>query len=99
MANRKVYHVTAKDSGGWQVKAEGAKGVSGSFEKKPDAIARAKALAQKQKLGGVVVHKKDGGVQNKILFGEPPKLVKAKKAPKAKKTAKKKTTAKRGKRK
>lgn len=68
-AARKVYHVTPGKKGGWEVKAKGAKAPSARFDKKPEAVARAKALAQRGKLGLVVVYKMDGKIQSEYTYG------------------------------
>ena len=72
MSTRKVYHVTPAGEKGWQVKAEDAKRPSSSHDKKDEAVTRAKELAKRQKLGQVIVHKKDGTIQTEYTYGADP---------------------------
>jgi uncharacterized protein YdaT len=72
MPTRKVYHVTPAPEKGWQVKTEDAKRASSTHEKKTEAVARARELAMNQKLGQVVVHKKDGTIQTEYTYGDDP---------------------------
>ena len=71
MSTRKVYHVTP-GAKGWQIKAEDASRPSGTHDTKVEAVARARELAQKQKLGQVIVHKKDGTIQTEYTYGDDP---------------------------
>ena len=72
MSARKVYHVTPDAERGWQVKAEDAKRASSMHGKKTEAVDRARELAQRQKLGQVIVHKKDGTIQTEYTYGNDP---------------------------
>ncbi|GEN53566.1 DUF2188 domain-containing protein [Halobacillus faecis] len=62
----KGQHVVAHEEG-WAVKTEDAKQPSNVFDKKQDAIDRAKEIAE-NKGTQVVVHKKDGSIQEKMSF-------------------------------
>lgn len=70
--SRKVYHVVPDPKGGWAVKEEKNKNPSVRTEKKTEAVAKAKELAKKAKLGQVIVHKKDGKIQIEYTYGEDP---------------------------
>ena len=83
---RKVYHVVCakvkKGSGNtpkhvWKVKLAGKSTVAnGVFAKKNDAIARAKELGKKAKLGQVVIHGIDGKIQTEYTYGDDPRDIK-----------------------
>ena len=66
-AARKVYAVRFSKAAGWQVKEKSAKAPAASFAKKPDAVARAKAMATKAK-GQAVVYKLDGKIQDRFDY-------------------------------
>lgn len=69
---RKVYHVVYQDKC-WKVKQErGYTIANGKFFKKAEAVARAKKIAKKAKLGQVIIHKKDGKFQTEYTYGEDP---------------------------
>ncbi len=77
-SKRKSYHVvahTTKQFGRkWKVKLAGRSTVpNGTFKNKNSAIARAKKLGKKAKLGQVVIHKLDGTIQTEYTYGEDPK--------------------------
>jgi uncharacterized protein YdaT len=72
MADRKTYHVTPNQEGGWNVKGEGASRASSTHETKADAVDRARELAKSQSLGQVVVHKQDGTIQTEYTCGKDP---------------------------
>jgi len=85
---RKVYHVVcsklkvkkdgmATHKNVWKVKLAGKSTVAnGVFSKKSDAIARAKELGKKAKLGQVVVHGVDGKIQTEYTYGNDPRDIK-----------------------
>ncbi len=71
---RKSYHVTFNGkTGKWEIKLKGAKSPSARAEIKTAAVARAKELAKKAKLGQVIVHKTDGKIQTEYTYGADPK--------------------------
>jgi uncharacterized protein YdaT len=72
MANRKTYHVTHDDEGGWRVKSEGASRASSTHENKAEAVQSAKDLAKAQPLGQVVIHGKDGKIQTEHTYHKDP---------------------------
>lgn len=69
--NRKTYHVTLVRSA-WRVKSAGVARADGIFERKSQAVARARQLATKAKLGQVKVHGRDGRIQAEYTYGEDP---------------------------
>lgn len=72
MPTRKVYHVTPKPDGGWQVKAENASRASSNNERKADAVDRAKELAKSSELGQVIIHKQNGTIQTEYTYSKDP---------------------------
>ena len=70
--SRKSYHVTPSDDG-WRVKRAGAARADSIHDHKPDAITRAKDLAQRGALGQVKVHRRDGEIQTEYTYGEDPR--------------------------
>jgi len=62
-----TYHVESSERG-WRVVKEGATRASGTFETKPDAVARGRELAKGQSRGRLVVHGKDGRVQDEFAY-------------------------------
>ncbi len=73
---RKVYHVVPNPNGGWLVKEEKNKNPSARADRKPEAVARAKELAKKAKLGQVIIHKRNGQIQTEYTYGEDPRRTK-----------------------
>src|SRR5699024_11863219 len=59
-------HVEAQDNG-WAVKSSGAKRASDIYEKKDEAVKRAKEIA-KNKGTHVTIYKRDGSVQEKQAY-------------------------------
>ncbi len=71
MSKRRVYEVAPKGDQ-WTVKEHGATRAVGNFERKSDALERAKEVAKNQPLSQVVVKKQDGTVQTEYTYGEDP---------------------------
>lgn len=70
---RKVYHVVYQDEV-WKVKQrKGFTITKGKFDNKTEAVARAKEVAKKAKLGQVIVHKKNGEFQTEYTYGDDPR--------------------------
>ena len=63
--NGKDQHVVFKD-GLWKVEKEGKEKASYTFDRKEDALEKAKEIASNQNVQ-VVVHKKDGKIEGKII--------------------------------
>ncbi|HMM27565.1 MAG TPA: DUF2188 domain-containing protein [Aggregatilineaceae bacterium] len=61
-------HVEPHDRG-WAVRSEDAQRAMKVYERKQDAIARGKSVAQQRK-GRLVVHKPDGTIQEKHDYGQ-----------------------------
>ncbi|RWZ58136.1 DUF2188 domain-containing protein [Halobacillus fulvus] len=61
-------HVVSHEDG-WAVQAEGAEQPTKVFEKKQDAIDRAKEIAE-NKGTSAIIHKEDGTVQNEYSFSD-----------------------------
>lgn len=71
MAKRTSYHVVPHDDG-WAVKKEGAKRATSVHGKKDEAVKKARALAKNQKPSQILVHKKDGTIQDEFSYGTDP---------------------------
>ena len=69
--SRKTQHVIPNPAGGWSVKKGGAKKATKTFITKKDAEAFGRQLAKKQKVE-LIIHKKDGQIQNSNSFGNDP---------------------------
>lgn len=72
MSKRRVYNVNPTGDGDWEVKGRRADRAVKVYDKKADAIERAKNLAQKGPLGQVVIRKSDGTIQTEYTYGEDP---------------------------
>jgi hypothetical protein len=70
MSNRKTYIIKANEDGGWDVWAEESDRPINIFKTKGEAVERAAELARKQEPSQIVIHKKDGDVQEERLFGD-----------------------------
>lgn len=68
---RKTHHVVPHPKGGWGLKAGGSSTFSERFETKEKALTRATEVAKKAK-SELVIHKKDGKIQNSNSFGGDP---------------------------
>jgi hypothetical protein len=62
-----TYHVEPSDRG-WRVLKEGATRASATFDTKTDAVSRGRELAKGQPQGRLVVHGKDGRVQDEFTY-------------------------------
>lgn len=71
MTNRKTYDVSPAGKR-WEVKGRGAKRAVAIFDKKEDAIARAKQVAKKLPDSQVVIRKTDGTIQTEYTYGHDP---------------------------
>ena len=58
----KRYHISQRDDGKWQVKAEGAEKALKLFDTQKEAIAYAKTVADNQE-GSIIIHKVDGKIR------------------------------------
>lgn len=67
---KKAHHVTPKD-GEWEVRKQGAKRASGTYDTKAEAVERGTELAKKQE-GQLKIHGKDGKIQQERTYGKDP---------------------------
>lgn len=74
----KTHHVIPAPNGGWNVKKGGAEKASKHFDKKEDAISYARRVSKNQD-SELVIHKKDGRIQNADSHGNDPMPPKDKK--------------------
>ena len=72
MSSRKRVWVSPDGAGGWKVKSEGAKRAAANYENKPDAIDKAKEIAQNAPLGQVIIQGKDGVIQTEYTYQHDP---------------------------
>ncbi len=76
MSKNKTTHVVPnKEKGGWDIKNSGASKSSGHFDRKTDAIDRAREISQ-NKNSELYIHNKDGKIGSKDSHGSdncPPK--------------------------
>jgi len=68
---RKTHHVVPNPDGGWDIKKGGGNRSSGHFEKKSDAVDRGRELSRNQE-SELVIHRKDGSIQNADSHGGDP---------------------------
>ncbi|MCY4523786.1 MAG: DUF2188 domain-containing protein [Halobacteriovoraceae bacterium] len=72
MTTKKTTHVVPnKDRGGWDIKQGGSNRSSGHFDKKNDAIDRARAISQNRN-SELFIHKRDGKIGSKDSHGNDP---------------------------
>lgn len=67
----KSTHVVPNSTGGWDIKQSGAKRSSGHFDRKQDAVDRARGISRKQETE-LVIHNKDGKIAQKDSHGGDP---------------------------
>ena len=72
MAKRKVYHVTKRSDGEWQVKQEGASRASSVHGTKHEAVDQGRQTAKSAELGQLVIHKQDAKIQTEHTYGKDP---------------------------
>ena len=69
---RKTHHVVPdKDRGGWNIKKGGGDKAIKHFDKKQDAVDSAREISRNQR-SELVIHKKDGTIQNSDSHGGDP---------------------------
>jgi hypothetical protein len=64
-------HVVPNAQGGWEVVRSGASARDSTHETKKDAIARARHLVVESGGGEIVIHARDGSIQDSDTIGEP----------------------------
>lgn len=72
MAKRATYHVVPHKDGDWRIQREGATRASSLAPTQTEAVERARELAQKNPLGQVVIHRRDGRIREEHTYGEDP---------------------------
>jgi hypothetical protein len=72
MSERKVYHVVPNGDQGWRLKVEGAQRATSRHQTKEEAIQKGRALASKEPLGQVIIHKRDGTIEGEYTYGKDP---------------------------
>jgi hypothetical protein len=70
MPKRRIYHVMTRIGGGWSVRKEGVSRPTGTFDSKSQAIRRAREVARSGG-GEVVIHDRDGLVQELTTYPSP----------------------------
>ena len=71
---REVYHVVHEsDANAWKVEKEGSLRAITRTETKEPAVSAAKKLAKSASLGQVIIHRKDGSIQEEFTYGEDPR--------------------------
>src|SRR3712207_803329 len=68
---RKTYHVTRRSDGGWTVKFEGAKRASSVHRTKREATRRGVELARAYAPSSLIIHKRDGTIQQQHTYDAP----------------------------
>lgn len=71
MANKTTHHVVPASDGGWNVKKGGSEKASKHFDKKVEAIDYGRKVSKNQE-SELVIHKKDGRIQNADSHGNDP---------------------------
>jgi hypothetical protein len=64
--------VTSGGDEGWKVNRDGAKRTDSVHDKKSDAVDRARELAKDNKPSQVVIHKRDGKIQEERTYEKDP---------------------------
>jgi uncharacterized protein YdaT len=71
MAKRKTTHVVPDAEGGWNIKQGGGKRSSGHFDRKRDAVDRAREISRGAH-SELYIHNKDGKIADKDSHGNDP---------------------------
>ncbi len=72
MSTRKTYHVTQNPDGTWKGKARGAERASTVGDTKAEVMSRTIEIAKNQQDSQVIIHKKDGEIQEERTYGNDP---------------------------
>lgn len=70
VAKQRTYHVMTRIGGGWSVQREGASRATGTYDSKNQAIKHAREAARSAG-GDLVIHSRDGLVQDSMTY--PPR--------------------------
>ena len=79
MPKRIAIHVLPNKKGGikdWKITKVGNKQSIAVFENKKEAIKKARAIAKKQELGQLKIHRRDGQIQTEYTYGADPRKYK-----------------------
>jgi hypothetical protein len=68
---RKTHHVVPSSEGGWDIKRGGAERSSGHFDRKADAIERAREISQHRSTE-LIIHNRNGRISNAESHGGDP---------------------------
>lgn len=68
---RKTHHVVPNQEGGWDIKKGGGHHSSGHYDRKQDAVDRAREISQNQS-SELVVHNRDGKIAYSDSHGNDP---------------------------
>jgi hypothetical protein len=68
---KKSQHVVPNPASGWDIKKGGAQRATKHFDKKQDAVERARQISKNQK-AELVIHKKDGTIERTDSHGRDP---------------------------
>jgi len=71
MQKRETYHVTFKEEK-WKVQKEGARRPTKNFENKHEAVDFGREIAKNQPLGQLIIHKKNGIIEEERTYGKDP---------------------------
>lgn len=74
MANPSQVSVEPRPDGRWAVQKDGTKRASKLFDRKTDAVARARAQAKRER-AELVVKDRDGAIQSKDSHGRDPRSI------------------------
>jgi hypothetical protein len=72
MSSRTVYHLTPYVNG-WQVKQEGSDEREVLVDDKERAMQLAREQAKQHELSQVIVHKRDGTIEEEFTYGKDPR--------------------------
>ncbi len=69
--SRKTHHVVPNSDGGWDVKKGGAERSSGHFDRKQDAVDRAREISRNQS-SELIIHNRNGRISKTDSHGNDP---------------------------
>lgn len=69
--SRKTHHVVPDGGGGWNVKRGGSSRASGNFDRKQDAVDRAREISRNQG-SELIIHNRDGKISQCDSHGNDP---------------------------
>lgn len=72
--SHKTTHVVPNSEGGWDIKQGGGKRSSGHFDRKQDAVDRAREISR-NKGSELYIHNRDGRIGSKDSHGNDPRNI------------------------